>query len=281
MAAKASFDDIYDLPDPRAYFRRLSTLDYQIPEQAREVFSLLAKLLRSRTSDDRFSVLDLCCSYGINAALLNHGVTLADLYARYRSAELASLTSEELAAADKEFYARRRSGDVPVVGLDAATRAVGYALKAGLLDAGISENLEAHGPSDGLAGHLADVGLVTVTGGIGYITAATFDRILGSVNADEPPWVAAFVLRWVDMAPISSVLARYGLTLEALGGHTFRQRRFADDGERAHAVVQLRRLGLDPHGVESDGYHHAVLYVARPHAEGDAEPLRELLAPAL
>lgn len=281
MAAKASFDDIYDLPDPRAYFRRLSTLHYQIPEHARDVFSLLAQLLRTRTGADRVSVLDLCCSYGINAALLNHDVTLADLYARYRSAELASLTSEELAAADKEFYARRRSADVPVVGLDAATHAVGYALKAGLLDAGISENLETRGPSDDLAGHLADVGLITVTGGIGYITAATFDRILGSVNADEPPWVAAFVLRWVDMAPIGSVLARYGLELEVLGGRTFRQRRFADDDERAYTIAQLRRLGLDPDGVESDGYHHAVLYVARPHSDGDAVALGELMAPAL
>lgn len=281
MAAKASFDDIYDLPDPRAYFRRLSTHDYQIPAQARAIFSLLTGMVRARTGDDRSCVLDLCCSYGINAALLNHDVTLAELYARYRSAELAPLTSEELAAADREFYARRRSSAVPVVGLDAAINAVGYAQGVGLLDVGISENLETQGPSDELQGHLATVGLITVTGGIGYITGATFDRILGSVSSEEPPWVAAFVLRWVDMAPIGAVLERYGLALEVLEGRTFRQRRFVNDDEREHAVAHLRRLGLDPNGVESDGYHHAVLYLARPQQEAPATPLDELLAPAL
>ena len=42
--------------------------------------------------------MDVCCSYGINAALLKHELTLNDLYARYGSGELAGLSSEELTA---------------------------------------------------------------------------------------------------------------------------------------------------------------------------------------
>jgi hypothetical protein len=136
-------------------------------------------------------------------------------------------------------------------------------------------------PSAQLARQLADVALVTVTGGIGYITAATFDRVLDASRRLEPPWVAAFSLRWVDMAPIGAVLAHHGLELEQLEGRTFRQRRFADGGERAHALGQLRRLGLDPDDAEADGYHHAAFYLARPRGQAGAVPVDELLAPVL
>jgi hypothetical protein len=176
MAGKVSFDDIYDQPDPRAYFRTLAALEYRIPELARGPFAHLARTLRG--GSERCRVLDLCCSYGINAALLNHDVTLDELYARYRAAELDALPSDELVAADRHFYARRRRRDaVPVVGLDAAAKAVGYALGAGLLEAGSSENLEEADPSDDLRGRLAGVRLITVTGGIGYVTERTFAHL--------------------------------------------------------------------------------------------------------
>lgn len=282
MAGKVSFDDLYDQPDPRAYFRTLATLDYQIPEHARSLFSFLARTLRARAGADRFGVLDLCCSYGVNATLLNHDLTLADLYARYRDPELDALSSDELAASDRWFYAHHRRPDtLPVVGLDAAENAIDYALRAGLLDAASTENLEQDSPSDELKGHLADIGLITVTGGIGYITEATFEQILGSATGAQPPWLAAFSLRWVDMAPIGAVLERYGLRLEVLRGRTFRQRRFASHDEREHALGQLRQLGLDPEGVETDGYHHTALYVARPPDAARAVPLDVMLEPIL
>lgn len=278
---KVSFDDIYDQPDPRAFFRTLWGFDYQIPEHGRETFAFLARALRDHRDHRSFSVLDLCCSYGINAALLNHDVSLADLFARYASAEVEGLTSDELIAADRSFYAERRHDPLSIIGLDAAPNAIDFAVATGLLAAGSSENLEEHDPSEELKNHLADVGLITVTGGIGYITEVTFDRLLGSATVADPPWIAAFTLRWVDMEPIRTVLGRHGYRLEQLRGRTFRQRRFADDRERDHALAHLRRLGIDPDGVETDGYHHAELYVARPQADADAVPVNELLAPIL
>lgn len=281
-AGTVAFDDLYDQPDPRAYFRTLATLDYQTPEHARHLFSYLARTRSDRAGRGRRGVLDLCCSYGINAALLNHDLTLGDLYARYRSPDLDGRSRDERISADRAFYgAHRRPDAVPVIGLDVAATAVDYALEAGLLDAGICENLEEHDPSDQLRRHLADVGLITVTGGLSYITGATFDRLLGAVTADEPPWIAAFTLRGVDMASIGAVVARHGLMLEALRGRTFRQRRFASVDERRHTFAQLRRLGLDPDGVETDGYHHTVLHVARPREVAAALTLDEVLAPGL
>lgn len=32
---KTRFDEIYDAPDPRAYFRRLAPLEYEIPQIGR------------------------------------------------------------------------------------------------------------------------------------------------------------------------------------------------------------------------------------------------------
>jgi hypothetical protein len=274
VQAKASFDDIYDRPDPRAYFRSLAGLEYQTPEHARVVFAFLTDLQRRRTT--RATVLDLCCSYGINAALLNHGLTLRELYARYEAPDLDELSTDELVAADRDFYAgRRRSDPVPVVGLDAAANAVAYAARVGLLAAGRAENLETAEPSADLVRDLADVGLLTVTGGISYITERTFDRVLARL--ERAPWVAAFVLRWVDMDPIAAVLDRHGLSLELLEGRTFRQRRFADEGERDYTFGQLEALGLDPGEVETDGYHHTCLYLARPRADAEAQPVKELL----
>ena len=282
MSGKVSFDGIYDQPDPRAYFRTLATLDYQIPEHARGPFAHLARAIGDRRGSETVEVLDLCCSYGINATLLNHDVSLADLYDRYRAPELGAMSSDQLVAADREYFAQRqRPVRLPVVGLDAATNAVDYALRVGLLHAGSDDDLETAAPGEELVGHLARVGLITVTGGIGYITETTFDRLLGSASTDAPPWIAAFSLRWFDMSAIGAVLERHGYTLEMLHGRTFRQRRFASDEEREHALGQLHRLGLDPDGVESDGYHHTVFYLARPVQDAADAPVDELLAPVL
>ena len=65
---KANFDAIYDLPDPREYYRVLVGLDYVIPDLARNVFR---SVIERRTQDAAWplTILDVGCSYGINAAL--------------------------------------------------------------------------------------------------------------------------------------------------------------------------------------------------------------------
>ena len=71
--AKATMDHIYNQHDPRAYFRELTKLDYAIPGRAKPVFQKLIRHLQERR-DEMVSVLDLGCSYGVNAALLKHDV---------------------------------------------------------------------------------------------------------------------------------------------------------------------------------------------------------------
>ena len=276
---KANFDHVYDLPDPRGYFAALGSLDYQAPEHGRRLFPSL--LQRVRAGGGPAGVLDLCCSYGVNAALLGHDLTLYDLYARYASPELADLSSEELLEADRPFYAERRHPSPPeIVGADSAANAVRYALGAGLLETGFGENLETTDPSEAFKEAVGNVGIVTVTGGVGYVWERTFDSVLKSVAEARPdgraPWVATLPARLVDYGPLSELFSRHGLVTERLSSRTFPQRRFADAAEREHVLRQLADIGVDPTGKEEEGWYHADLYLSRP-AEDAKVPVDELL----
>lgn len=277
LAGKTCFDDIYDRPDPRDYYRTLGEFDYQIPHHAEEIFRTLLAIRQDE--GHRRSVVDLCCSYGINATLLRHDLTLEDLYTHYRAPDRHAAGVEETVAGDKAFFGAHRLADPPrVVGIDAADHAVGYALRTGLLDAGFAENLEETPPTSALRAAVADACLVTVTGGVGYITHQTFRRVLDCVAT--PPWIAAFVLREVDYRPIADTLATYGLRTELLESRTFRQRRFATDTESRSALESLARDGISATGKEATGYYHANLFVSRPAHEVDERPLEDLLAGA-
>ena len=281
-SGKASFDRIYDLQDPKEYFNTLRDLNYNIPHHGQKVFSRLVEKRWEEVGGRPVSVLDLCCSYGTNAALLKHAITLEDLYERYASEEVGGLSGDALAAADARFYGRRRKEGAPrVVGLDVAANAVSYGVKAGLLDVGAVEDLESAEPSEALREAASGADLITVTGGVGYISERTFARILDCIPEGEEPWVATFALRWVDYGPVAGALAGRGLITEKLDTHTFDQRRFANPGEREYVCRELEKMGLDPAGKERDGSYHANFYLSRPADGVRKESLEELLHPVL
>ncbi|MEJ7841665.1 MAG: hypothetical protein WKF95_07815 [Rubrobacter sp.] len=277
--SKANFDHVYDLPDPRGYFEALGSLDYLAPEHARRLFPVL--LGEVRTGDGPDGILDLCCSYGVNAALLGHDLTLKDLYARYASPELADLSTEELLDADQQFYAELRRPSPPeVVGADSASNAVRYALRAGLLEAGFGEDFETSDPSEAFRKAVGNVGLVTVTGGVGYVWERTFDRALKSVAEARPdgrtPWVATLPARLVNYDPLSALFSDHGLITQKLAARTFPQRRFADAAEREHVLRELAKVGVNPARKEEEGWYHADLYLSRPAEEASRVSVDEL-----
>ncbi|RJO73694.1 hypothetical protein D5S18_21200 [Nocardia panacis] len=260
LGGRTPFDDIYDQPDPRGYFGSLGRFDYRTPHHAQAVFR---RLVAARAQSGPVTVVDLCCSYGINAALLNHDLTLADLYARYTLPQIAELDTVELIESDKEFYAARRRDDaVPVVGVDIAAPAIDYALAVGLLDAGFVENLETGAASPALLRAAGPAGLITVTGGASFLTARTFQQLLGA--AVEPVWVAAFVLRTGSYRPIADALAEYGLVTEVDPARTVLQRRFTDLDEQRYAIAAVTEAGADPAGKETEGYYHAAVHLSLP-----------------
>ena len=194
------------------------------------------------------------------------------------------MSSKELAEADAAFYGERMREAAPeVVGVDVVPNAISYGVRSGVLDAGFAENLEENEPTEGLRRAVSGSDLLTVTGGVGYISERTFGRLLDCMT-DGPegriPWVAVFALRWVSYEEVSNVFSGYGMVTEKLSGHTFTQRRFADDTEQEYVLEKLAKRGVDTAGKEEEGWHHTDFYLSRPADETEI-PLETLLAPVL
>lgn len=275
-AEMTSFDEVYDQPDPRHFFRVLGHWDYQTPRHAQVLFRRLAAA-RPRTARAAapVTVLDICCSYGINAALLNHNLTLEDLYAHYTSPQAAALTTAELIEWDRAYYASHRRPDAHrVIGLDIAANAISYALAVGLLDEGFTENLEAAPPTPSLLRAAQPTLLVTVTGGASFLSPRTFQPLLAA--AHEPVWIAALVLRTGSYRHIADGLTPYGLITEKAAAPTYPQRRFTSVHERRYAITAVTAAGEDPRGKETDGYFHTALHLSRPAKDAAALPLTTL-----
>lgn len=275
--AKADMDYIYNQADPRAYFRELKKLGYMIPGAAKPIFqAIIAYLQRRRTG--RLHVLDLGCSYGVNAALLKHDLSMEELYEHWADGRLADATSQEVVEHDRRYFAERDTPEnIEVIGLDQAEKAVRFGEKTGLLDEGLSVNLEIETLSTPAKKELEPVDLVTSTGCVGYVTDTSFDRLLPVINRGRPAWIANFVLRMFPFDPIEQTLSEQGYVTEKLEGRTFVQRRFASAEEREQVLEQLSDLGIDPTGKEADGHLHAEFYLSRPVADAAEMPLDRLL----
>ncbi|GAB3847491.1 hypothetical protein [Nesterenkonia populi] len=259
LGYKASFTDIYSAPDPRSYLRELSQYDYQVPQNA--LPWILPQIPAGPPSDT--NVLDLCCSYGFNAMLLNHSVSLWQLRARYQDPALDEITPETLIDQDREFYRSVRAPRAEIRGLDISQSAIDYAAGAGLLEAGWAENLEESAPSQSLAEGIRGTQLITCTGGISYITDKTITRVLECLENPGEVRAALFALRQFDMGPIQEAFARFGVRLERQPGAHLRQRTFVNEDEQAQAVDETERRGLDPTGLEAEGWYYADVFLTQ------------------
>lgn len=257
---KADFSSMYTERDPRAYYRTLEPLGYQVPDHG---VAALRVVVESMHRQPR-TILDVCCSYGINAGLLRTGLTFADAAAHYGDAAVAGLSSADMAARDRRLVAAREPLAYRIVGLDASAPAVEYAVSAGLLDAGWTDDLEHQDPSPDLAAALREVDLVLCTGGVGYVGPSTFSRVLVGVTDPTSTWVLSFVLRSIDYGSVAEALAAHGLATEPLPGGPVRQRRFTDEREQEASLRAVRSRGLDPAGLEADGWHYATGFLSRP-----------------
>jgi len=275
--AKANMDHIYNELDPRAYFRELKKLNYSIPDTALPIFRKIIEQVR-REKGDTVHVLDLGCSYGVNAALLKHDLSMDELYKHWGQTDLSVAGAEEIAARDKKYFTNLENPEnIEVIGLDLAENAISFAEEIGLLDDGLAVNLETGGLSSQASEILAPTDLITSTGCVGYVTEKTFDTILPAVMTGRSPWVANFVLRMFPFDAIEETLENCGYVTEKLEGQTFQQRRFASDEEQEQALDQLRDQGIDPTHEETDGNLVAEFYLSRPKADVDKMSIESLL----
>jgi SAM-dependent methyltransferase len=273
--SKANFDEIYKQEDPRAYFSVLGALDYMIPDVAEPLIRQLVAA-RARQTNRQPVVLDIGCSYGINAALHRFPVSFGTLRNRYANHDMAMVEPVELARLDKSFYASwPEVGQARFIGLDVSEPAIRYARTVGLLDDGIAADLERNPVRPQDAEALRPVDMILSTGCVGYVTETTFRRVLDSL--ERLPWVISFVLRMFPYDRVAESLESYGLVTERLAGATFVQRRFKDVEEFQRTLAVLADRGIDTTGFESEGRFQAELFVSRPVGDVRAAPLGELV----
>ncbi len=276
--SKANFDDIYACDDPRAYFSVLGSLDYMIPDLAEPVLRQLLSARIQRHGGEQ-TVLDVGCSYGINAAVHRFPLSFGALRSRYACHEMTALSAQELARLDRHFYESWPDvGLARFIGLDASAPAIRYARQVGLIEQGITADLECDSlkPEDArLAGRAT---VILSTGCVGYVTEKTYTQLLRATQAAQtPPWIVSFVLRMFPYDALASTMSDFGLVTERLAGATFVQRRFRDVEEFTSTLDALGKNGIDTNGLEAEGTFQADLFVSRPEADVRATPLDELI----
>jgi carnitine O-acetyltransferase len=260
---KVSFDHIYTQPDPRAYFSELRELDYCIPQLAKPYFMKLIQEYRESHRIQAPNVLDIGCSYGINAALLRCDATMDELYEHYCGLDARTQDRNKLLARDQDLVrSRNRLEDTRFVGFDSSRSALSYALSAGFIDAAMHADLERHDPTKQQREQLASTDIVISTGCIGYVTEATISRV-ARAHGERRPWMAHFVLRMFPYEPVAESLARLGYETVHIEG-VFKQRRFASSEEQSLVLHTLSTAGVDPRGLEADGWLYSQLYISRP-----------------
>ncbi|KAH8901410.1 hypothetical protein GQ53DRAFT_814866 [Thozetella sp. PMI_491] len=189
---------------------------------------------------------------------------------------------EQRTLIDREFFeACKRSLEPSVIGLDISTNAIRYGTATGLLASGWTENLELSSPSSELAEALRDVNIVLCTGGGSYVGPNTFARIAAANKNPSQLWMVAFVLRTYTFEGTATVLSHYGLITEKVPGVAFKQRRFKTVSEQSWAVSAVLDRGLDPLGLEEDGWLYADCYITRPQLQASKQPAAELIKPRI
>jgi carnitine O-acetyltransferase len=259
---KVSFDHIYVQPDPRSYFNTLKALDYRIPALAKPYFTDLIDEYTALRRPTTLQVLDIGCSYGINAALLKCDASMAELYDRYCGDEARAQTRGALLAKDRELVRLRGRTDLRVVGLDVSTPALEYGLAAGFLDSAVHADFESQDPTDEQRARCAGTDLIISTGCLGYVTEKTLSRVV-SANGAGQPWMAHFVLRMFPFDSVSAALADDGYDTVRVD-RRFKQRLFASPQEQELVLDTLSTVGVDPHGLETEGWYYAELFISRP-----------------
>ncbi len=252
-------------------------LGYAIPGAAKPTFQTLIGNLQSR-QENAVHVLDLGCSYGVNAALLKYDLTMAELYDHWCDRSLVGATYEDVIAHDQRFMdGLDDHTDISVTGLDLSESAISFAEDSGLLDEGLALNLETEALPEAAKENLAGVDLVMSTGCVGYVTEKSFERLLPAVTQGQSPWIGNFVLRMFPFDQIEETLKDWGYVTEKLEGQTFVQRNFASASEQKQVLEQLCDQNIDTTGKEADGQLHADFYLSRPAKDAADMPIDQLL----
>jgi len=275
------FDDTYNQPDCRAYYRMLRSHGYRNHAHAVPVFRAVLDALQRQRGRSSPRIFDFASSYGIVTALIKHAVSAQAFLDRYYDPALDDLDATGMIRQDTTWLAglSQRYPGARFVGLDVADKAVAYGRAVGLFDQAFDEDLEESEPSGPLRSCLAATDLIVECGSVGHLMPRALDRLL-THSAAQRPWVVTSPVRGNERDQAFEVLADHGLVVETLGLPPFAHRRFDSPDEQARAIRIARKAGHDPAGFETAGHFYAQLYLARPAEEATEIVLPRTLQPS-
>ncbi|WP_120499603.1 hypothetical protein [Roseovarius sp. EL26] len=262
------YDDIYNLADSRSYFQAMHHAGFRTAHHAVAGFKAVLAELRHLRGLPRANIVDFASGYGIAAELMRHDVTLDDVLARYQGDWCDTASVEQTIAKDRDWLAGKRDKAHMdrYIGIDVADKALVYGRDVGVFDAIFAENLEDDQPSEALLQELSTCDLMVECGSIAHMLPRALDRLLSAAKARQP-WIATAPIRGNDTAEAIEVMRDHGYVVEALDMTPFRHRRFADEDEQVRAIANAKGRGHDTDGLETTGYFHAQIFLARPPEE--------------
>ena len=267
--AKASFNDIYNAPTPHAYLAKMTRLGYRIGDYATPFFSRAIDHAQRRNGPlGSPTILDVGCSYGIGSALVLHQTNYDSLSAFFTSEETESV--DACIARTTQWLSRRRPTDAKCIGLDQAKNAVAFAKAVGLVEQGITKNLEdGETLSDEESTHIQRCNLLFSTGVIGYVGPKTLSPVLAQLGEATPenvgPLIVTTILRMFDPSPIITCFQEHGFRFERLWHPPLPQRNFESTEEQQQTLALLKQRRVNTDELESTGQLYADIYVgARP-----------------
>ncbi|PBB31169.1 hypothetical protein [Mesorhizobium sp. WSM3868] len=263
--AKYDFTATYNRKWPHAYLRTCLFLDYMLPDRAKPIFERIFADYRRARNKRKLKIIDVGCSYGVNAALLRTDLDLDDLYAAYLDPSGSLSRRQEIE--HRAFFRKQGLADeIQFVGVDPSFRAVRYALNLGLLEAGVTADVETRDLTGEERSALADADILISTGCVGYATEATFARVY-EASASSRPWVVAFAMHPFRYDDIAAAFRAFSLETRLVERFRQRQRRFSTSAERGAILKAMAKLGMEDHLERTTGYIYASCYISAPPGE--------------
>ena len=275
---KVILDEVYKRKTPSSYYRAIERLDYSLPQLANPVFMKTLECLAQVSNKSKLKVVDLGCSYGINATLLKWDFHLNEIFSHYKNGSAEHVQRNEYVRRDQEFFNKNKSRNLDVIGVDISKNALDYAFEANILDGAVCGNFENRALDSEQGAKVRDADLIISTGCIGYVTQKTVAALLDAI-VPKKPWMMHFVLRTFSFEDVERMISNRGYTTIKCR-QPVRQRKFASSEEQQKAGERLSAMSVDTKGYEEDGWYYADFFLSRPLDDNQAPlspELRELI----
>ncbi|MEQ3552579.1 hypothetical protein WIS52_19065 [Pseudonocardia nematodicida] len=255
MSTKLDFSNVYSSSSPVPLIELYRNLDYVVPYHVEHFVARLIDRLALRHALATPRVVDIGCSYGLSALMLQQGRQYDDI----------STVDLELWHHRPETAPKSPTGKtgIEVFGVDPSAAAIDFCQRTSVQRWSWAGDLE----RDDLPAEYCQVAkqanFILSSGAYGYITERSVCRILDQIEDPGRCWIGNFALTPLDYRSSAMAFADYGYKTEA-SPFLFPHRRFSSKQERDGTVATLREAGLDASVEERTGYLHTRFYLSRP-----------------